>query len=189
MDKKTDILEAARRLFGQFGLKKVTVEDIAREASLSKVTLYKIFHHKHEIFDDVVRIEADQMLGLLNQAVEREPTAAGKLKAHLKTKMEKTRELINFYHVTHETMNLYWPHLADVAERFVAGETEVVKGIIEHGNQTGEFAIQSVGPTAHVMVISLRSLEYYWGMARSAGELESFVDLLVEIILNGLRRR
>ncbi len=77
------ILQAAQKLFGQFGLKKVTIEDIAKEASVSKVTLYKYFRNKDDIFEEVVRFEGDQMFRAIEAAVARETDTAGKFKAHL----------------------------------------------------------------------------------------------------------
>jgi len=48
--KEQAILEAAGRLFRRFGLKKVTVEDICREASASKMTFYKYYSNKVDVF-------------------------------------------------------------------------------------------------------------------------------------------
>ncbi len=44
--KEGDILRTAEDLFMQFGYNKVTVEEICREANVSKVTFYKYFSNK-----------------------------------------------------------------------------------------------------------------------------------------------
>ncbi|NQV51449.1 MAG: helix-turn-helix transcriptional regulator, partial [Candidatus Marinimicrobia bacterium] len=41
--KEGDILRTAEKLFMQFGYNRVTVEEICREAKVSKVTFYKYF--------------------------------------------------------------------------------------------------------------------------------------------------
>ncbi|MCC8122672.1 MAG: TetR/AcrR family transcriptional regulator [Oscillospiraceae bacterium] len=48
------ILAAAERLFGEKGIDKTTMDDIAREAEYSKATLYVYFQSKEEIVCDIV---------------------------------------------------------------------------------------------------------------------------------------
>lgn len=50
--KQGDILRTAETLFMQFGYKKVTVEEICREAGVSKVTFYKYFSNKFAVLED-----------------------------------------------------------------------------------------------------------------------------------------
>jgi AcrR family transcriptional regulator len=47
--KQTDIIASAQRLFWKYGFKKVTIEEICREAKVSKVTFYKFFPNKTEV--------------------------------------------------------------------------------------------------------------------------------------------
>lgn len=50
--KEGDILRTAESLFMQFGYKKVSVEEICREANVSKVTFYKYFTNKFAVLED-----------------------------------------------------------------------------------------------------------------------------------------
>jgi len=45
MNKQDIILKTAQKLFSQFGLNKVNMEEIAREARVSKATLYSENNH------------------------------------------------------------------------------------------------------------------------------------------------
>jgi AcrR family transcriptional regulator len=47
--KQTDILAAAEKLFWKYGFKKVSIEEMCREAKVSKVTFYKFFPNKTEV--------------------------------------------------------------------------------------------------------------------------------------------
>ena len=55
MELKTDnpteskILESARRLFWKHGIKRVSVEEICKEADLSKMTFYRYFKNKDDV--------------------------------------------------------------------------------------------------------------------------------------------
>ncbi|MBR9922470.1 MAG: TetR/AcrR family transcriptional regulator [Bacteroidetes bacterium] len=54
MNTKTKILEAARELFMRYGVRSVTMDDIARELGVSKKTLYQVVSNKAELIDGVV---------------------------------------------------------------------------------------------------------------------------------------
>ncbi|MFD2043303.1 TetR/AcrR family transcriptional regulator [Ornithinibacillus salinisoli] len=52
--KKTNILEAALALFLKYGVQKVSVAEIAKEANVSQVTIYNYFESKDRLTSDVV---------------------------------------------------------------------------------------------------------------------------------------
>jgi AcrR family transcriptional regulator len=58
--KRQQILDGARRLFLAEGFDAVSMADIAREAGVSKGTLYVYFESKEELFAELVRIEKDK---------------------------------------------------------------------------------------------------------------------------------
>ena len=53
--KKDNIRRAALELFQTFGFKKVSINDIAQKAGVSKVTIYKHFGGKEEVVRDIVQ--------------------------------------------------------------------------------------------------------------------------------------
>jgi len=48
--KRVAILDAALKLFGQYGYRRTSIDDIAREAEIAKGTVYLSFKSKEEIF-------------------------------------------------------------------------------------------------------------------------------------------
>ncbi|NQV16072.1 TetR/AcrR family transcriptional regulator [bacterium] len=57
--KEGDILRTAEHLFMQFGYNRVTVEEICREANVSKVTFYKYFPNKFAVLEDYMDARLD----------------------------------------------------------------------------------------------------------------------------------
>ena len=49
LDTEKNILEGAKNLFMQFGLKSITMDDIARKVGVSKKTIYQFFNDKNSI--------------------------------------------------------------------------------------------------------------------------------------------
>lgn len=56
------IIDAARHCFSRFGVQKTVMEDIAREADLSRGTLYRYFQDKDRLFAVVSRRETQRFL-------------------------------------------------------------------------------------------------------------------------------
>ncbi|MFY0600849.1 MAG: TetR/AcrR family transcriptional regulator [Cyclobacteriaceae bacterium] len=52
---KEKILEGAEKLFFQFGVRSVSMDDVARELSMSKKTLYQYFTNKDELVSEMAR--------------------------------------------------------------------------------------------------------------------------------------
>ena len=189
MDKKTEIRTASQALFSRFGLKKVTTDDIAREAHVSKATVYKIYSNKSDIFNDIVQLEARQLLEAVKEAVAAEETVEAKFRAHLLTKFAKLRKLVNFYQVTNGTNNEHWPHIEMVRKNFLKAEQMILVSILKGGIASGELDIKDVDLTAQMMIISLKAQEYEWMIDSFDVSLEQYVDLMVNVILNGIRKR
>ena len=187
MKKKTNILNSAQNLFSQFGLNKVNMEEIAREAQVSKATLYKYYKDKFQIFREVVRIETDQLISAIETAVDNETTVEDKLKAHLLTKLTTISRLINFYRVTQESWNEHWPYIEEVNNDFILKEREIVAKILEIGNDNGELAVKDTLLTAHIAVVAQKSLEYPWATENEDIEMKELVDHMIDIFINGIK--
>lgn len=65
-EKRAAILKAASHLFFTRGLDAVRLEDVARDASVSKMTIYNAFGDKHGLFDAVVSGVSDEMVAALH---------------------------------------------------------------------------------------------------------------------------
>ncbi|WP_339230257.1 TetR/AcrR family transcriptional regulator [Oceanobacillus sp. FSL K6-2867] len=59
--KKKDILEAALDLFMKYGVQKVSIAEIAKEASVSQVTIYNYFDSKNNLIHLVFKFYVDQI--------------------------------------------------------------------------------------------------------------------------------
>ncbi|PTN10576.1 TetR/AcrR family transcriptional regulator [Mangrovibacterium marinum] len=54
-EKRTHILTTAARLFSQQGIRSITMDDIAREAGVSKKTIYSFYNNKQELVEAFVK--------------------------------------------------------------------------------------------------------------------------------------
>ena len=189
MEKRSYILGTAQTLFAQFGLKKVTVDDIARQARVSKATVYKYFANKSEIFDVVVKSEADQLLEAVEAAVATQRRAIDKLRAHLLTRLKEVQVFVNFFRVTQESWGDYWPSIAGIRKQFMTRDRNIVKRILDEGVISGELTCENTELAAHALAVSLASVEYQWTTDELEIPIEDLIDTMVNMMSEGIRRR
>ena len=59
--KKKAILETTFHLLNQKTIREITVDEIAHKADVSKVTLFKYFHSKNQLINQVIRQNLNQL--------------------------------------------------------------------------------------------------------------------------------
>jgi len=57
-EKRAQILTLAKKKFERFGFNKTTVDEIAKDANISKRTLYQEFENKEKILEELFMFEA-----------------------------------------------------------------------------------------------------------------------------------
>lgn len=65
--KEQQIIEAARKLFSKYGFKKVSMDEIAREANVTKKTVYTYFSSKEELFKYFIDEELINMKKIIEE--------------------------------------------------------------------------------------------------------------------------
>jgi AcrR family transcriptional regulator len=131
MDTKEHILRSADELFFRYGVKSVTMDDIATHLGMSKKTIYQFFKDKDELMDEFAHsfvnrhaIEFDQVCKVSQNAID-EIFCVMK---HLRSMMQKMNPKLFF-----ELQKYYpraWKHLRDFRERHVA---EMIQKNLEKG--------------------------------------------------------
>jgi len=189
LSKRPEILNAAQELFGRHGLKKVTTDDIARDARVSKATIYKLYPNKQAILKAVVRQEMEELLTKIKAAVAEHDNVEDRMRAHLLTKINTVHQLINLHSVTRESMAEHWGIANGLREQFVREEAAILEDILRRGEEEQDLEVADPRATAHFMVVSLQSLEYPWAVEGLEMTVNDQVELMLQILLNGLRRR
>lgn len=70
---RQNILEAAQKLFAAKGFANTTMDDIAREAELSKTTIYGCFNKKEEIYNGILLENMKRLKLMMEDAVKDKP--------------------------------------------------------------------------------------------------------------------
>jgi AcrR family transcriptional regulator len=188
---KDDILREAQKLFQQFGLKKTTMEDIARALGKGKSTLYYYFSSKEEIFDAVVMKEMEEVFNNVKTAVQKACSAEGKLKAFTLTKIKSVQKKANLYKLVKGEMQDTIRCNKHLRVQYDIRETQLVREILSFGICNGEFMEQiqdDLDILPSVMVSSLRGLERDIFTENKYAKLESRMESIMTIMIRGMKK-
>lgn len=82
--KKDDIVNAARSLFTDYGYKKVSMEEIAIKAGVTKKTIYNYFHDKEELFEYFIKEELEKMAEVFEENLKENKSFSERITKGLK---------------------------------------------------------------------------------------------------------
>jgi AcrR family transcriptional regulator len=184
-----EILEAARKLFSQYGLRKTTMDDVAKMLGKGKSTLYYYFPGKTELFEAVVKDELKKQLKGTRQAINAEPTSKGKLQAYLMTRLEIRDRLQNLGQVVYEDLFSNFGRICELKKEFEVTQVAFIREIITGGIQAGEFRQmqeEEIRFFCSWAIAAFSGLELPAGTSASLTADRQSCDRIVDFILFGI---
>lgn len=184
-----EILVAAKSLFGKFGLKKTTIDDISAASGKGKSTLYSYFPGKNEIFEAVVKDEMQTVIKNLQEAVNTASSAKSKLKAFLSKQSAAILELRSLYKVLFEDMIESRKMLMPLRLKYENTQIEMITEIIRGGIASDEFKHMSdthIHKLALVLIIAFRGLHFPLTINPPEIQPHEYFDALVDMLIEGI---
>jgi len=87
------IFETAKELFWKYGIRRVTIEEICKEAGVSKMTFYKFFPNKVALANTILEKIMDESLGNFEDIVNSDLPFTEKVKNLFKLKLEVSKDI------------------------------------------------------------------------------------------------
>lgn len=190
------ILLAAKQLFQKFGLRKVTMDDVAKAIGKGRSSLYYYYKSKEEIFEAVVDAEILDMLLTISQAIEKETTAEKKLHAFCLTKLTVAQNKRSFFSTIDEGMDA--AELSDynkakqaIRKRIVNKENEIISDILTDGIKSKELREMEKSEQQSiqfVLLATIHGIKREMVMENDFSRINSSMDAFTKMILYGLKR-
>lgn len=134
---ENDILIKARDMFMKYGLKSVTMDDVAKELGISKKTLYELFKDKTDLIRQVFNSEVDRMAGCIRGLNDEKNNVIDKMisiNEHLIEMRKNFPENIKF------DLNKYYPEIMNENRVLIEGYMRVaIKENLILGQKQGLF--------------------------------------------------
>jgi AcrR family transcriptional regulator len=143
-DLESRAVQALLACVGRQGVRKTTLDDVAREAGCSRATLYRYFASKQAVLQAAVRAEADRVTAALRQAAAAADTLEDAVTAILGTAGDLVRHHPALQFVAAFEPERLLPHLAFAGgDRFLAVATDALAPALApfvDGPETGRAA-------------------------------------------------
>ena len=184
------ILDAADRLLARFGFRKMTIDDLAREAGIGKGTVYLHFRSKEDVVLSHVDRLVNRVIARMRQIAATDASPEAKL-----AEMLVARVMLRFDGVQHYTES-FSEVLRDLRTALLqrrAGhfeeEAKVLSGVLREGQRAGAFRRHEALATARTLILASNSLLPFSLSTQELGkrrEVEQAARRIADLVLEGL---
>jgi AcrR family transcriptional regulator len=192
-DKREAILTAAFALFGHYGYRRTSIDDIAQEAGIAKGTVYLYFKSKEEIFRALSQQLIDQMLAITETAQTAKTTVTEQLRGMLDAKFGYFFELLHRSAHVREILDAKNQLCADLFAQADRRYQRMLAGVIAEAEKKGELHPARVGlepeAAAELLTRSASGLGTYGTTASTLPAFRRQLDSLVRIFVAGFGGR
>lgn len=187
--KKLLIKSAAQDLFFRFGFSKTSMDDIARQSRLAKPTLYYYYKSKQEIFNEVVIDEATRFMDTVEKNLPSDVKADEKIRLFFQLIYKGLKKYASEMAKVPDLMYDSSPHGKPIVDAINKSFAEKICPLLLAGKAEGLFNFEDVNVTVSTLVFMTDFLNLEWIRAHSEKNRDRIVKRMIDIVLNGLRRR
>ncbi len=187
--KKEQILKVAGNIFAKFGLKKTTMDEIAKIARMGKSTLYYYFKSKESIFAEIINKESQILRQKLSEAVAQATIPQQKIKNYILTRMKHLKELVNYNTTLTDDYLSHYSFVENARKDFTQFEINTIKNILIDGINQNVFVVEDAESTARVIITGLKGFEYPLFIESGNKNIEAEIGLMLNIIFKGIEVR
>lgn len=189
LQKKQSIKSAARDLFFRFGFSKTSMEDIARQSGLAKPTLYYYYSSKQAIFNEVVIDEASRFMDKVEESLPPDMPADEKIILFFQLIYKGLKKYAAEMSKVPDLMYDSSPHGKPIVEAINKSFAEKLRPLLLSGKEEDLFSFEDLDVTVSAMVFMTDFLNLEWMRQYPEKIRNRVVDRMIDILLNGLRRR
>lgn len=144
------ILNAAQKKFGQYGLAKTTMNDIASEMGMGKASIYYYFPNKEALYEAVIVKEQEHFIQEISKSIKPSANAANILRNYSKKRVALFESCFNLSKLSGDLTSAV-PCVKRLMEDFSKKETTLLASILELGIQNKEFQPSEIQEKADLL--------------------------------------
>ncbi len=186
------IIESASVLFKKWGLKKTSMEDIAKLAGKGKSTIYYYYPNKEEIFLIVMERLAKGIVKNSKEVINQEKKAEDKLRKYLLEYSSEIKKYADLYDIIRYEIKEDVELKTKIRTSYDTEENDLIKDIIRYGILNKEFKpytedeIKAISGT----ILSIaRSMLFDLYIENLPFDGENRMTIFLEVLFNGVKRQ
>jgi len=188
-EKLESILDTARKMFARYGLRKTSLDEVARMARVAKATIYNYFGSKDRVYLEVLRREMDEVVEKISSSVAQKASPKDKLIAFVRAKFRYMRQAINILNLDRKGIEKLLPTAEGIRNELFERDVDIIRSILNEGVEKGVFHINNALLTARAIAHAIRGFELNWLVQESEEKIDYYLNELMTILFYGLMHK
>ena len=184
--KEEQIVNSARELFKKYGIKKASMDEIARDAGVTKKTVYSYFESKADLINYFIKEELNNMKKIVEKYEKKEQDFFENVNQGL-CEMLKYKEksfFLNLIEKDSEAFNV--KILKDSIKNVDKEIKDFIKQILIKAKKKGYIEFQNLDVTTFLIYKMYFSLMFEWNDEYKDLNDKEIADNILQILRNGL---
>lgn len=183
------IIFTASRIFSHHGFKNTTMDEISRALKKGKSSIYYYFGSKEEIFEAVVKYEANQLRLQLTTAIREVDSPADKLRNYIFVRMRAFDKLSNYYNAVFDKNLDHYDFIEKIRERYDREELAILRLLVYLGNSRGLFDVEDSEYTAMAIQTMLKGFEVPLFWRKRDIDINTRLEAILRLIFYGVLKK
>lgn len=186
------IIESASVLFQKWGLKKTSMEDIAKSAGKGKSTVYYYYTNKEEIFLIVMERLAKDIVKNSKEVINKEKKAEDKLRKYLLEYSTEIKKYADIYDIVRYEIKGDVELKTKIRISYDTEENELIKEIIRYGilnKEFKEYTEDEVKQISSTILSIARSMLFDLYIENLPVDGGNRMNVFLKVLFNGVKRQ
>jgi AcrR family transcriptional regulator len=183
------VVITAGQIFSRYGFRKTTMDEIARAMKMGKSSIYYYFESKEEIFEAVVRHEANILRNELTTAIKAEDSPIDKMKNYVFVRMKAFEKLSNYYNAIFDKNLDHFEFIETIREKYDREELAILRLILYLGARKKIFNVINSEYTALAIQTTLKGLEVPLFWKKKELNIENRLNAILNVLFYGIVRK
>jgi AcrR family transcriptional regulator len=184
------ILDATDRIMARYGFRKMTMDDVAREARVSKRTIYHYFRSKEEIgLSSIGRVVDEVHQNLRDIAATDSPFQSKLLSMIVERVMGRVGKVKDYSHSLDELFEVVRPAYMERRQLYFQEEIGMLADVIAKGQEEGVFQPADAIACARVIILASNAFLPYSLSVKELGQplkIEADLRQMADLLIKGL---
>jgi AcrR family transcriptional regulator len=188
--RKSELLIAARAVFGKKGFHDASIEEIAEMAEVAKGTVYLYYKSKRELYLEALRFGVESLNTELKARADQPGSCLETLRVLTETKISFFEENRDFFRIYYSELGSLPAHPSGIAlvRDLYAEQAKVFEQLLRNGIRRREVRNLDIEKMAFAIADVTRGIATQRLLGTSKTKLEDDVNFVVNLIWKGIAR-
>jgi len=188
--RKSELLNAARAVFGKKGFHEASIEEIAEMAEVAKGTVYLYYKSKNDLYLEALRFGIESLVNELKTRADSAGSCLETLRLLTRTKIVFFEENRDFFRIYYSELGKLPAHPAGLTlvRDLYTEQAEVFQRVLRQGIKRREVRPLNIEKTAFAIADLTRGIAMQRLLGMSSTRLEDDVEFIVNVIWKGIAR-